>query len=273
VGDHPACAGAALAGGAISANKMPRTARSRSALGATMIALLPPSSSRLRPKRAATRGPPRAMRVEPVADSRATRDRRPGLAQRRAAVEHLAQVGGAASPPPGRHPGRSAPAHARTAPACRVRSAASFRSASTHRIAADQRQRRVPGQTATGKLKALITPTRQRMPLLHHAVAGRSLAIVKPCSWRDRPTRSRRCRSSPAPRLASLSTLPASSVTSAASVALWLRNSSPSSRTSSRGAARARSPAQEGGLGAGDRRGHLAGAGGMHRAGRLAGDR
>ena len=39
------------------ANTMPRTARSRSADGATTVALLPPSSSRLWPNRAATRGP------------------------------------------------------------------------------------------------------------------------------------------------------------------------------------------------------------------------
>ena len=38
-------------------NTMARRARSRSAEGATIMALLPPSSSRLRPKRAATRGP------------------------------------------------------------------------------------------------------------------------------------------------------------------------------------------------------------------------
>jgi hypothetical protein len=53
---------------------MPRSASARSALGATTIALLPPSSSRQRPKRAATRGASaRPMRVEPVADTSATR--------------------------------------------------------------------------------------------------------------------------------------------------------------------------------------------------------
>ncbi|CPP49489.1 Uncharacterised protein [Bordetella pertussis] len=54
-------------------NTMPRVAISRSALGATMMALLPPSSSRTRPKRCATRGPTcRPMRVEPVAETSAT---------------------------------------------------------------------------------------------------------------------------------------------------------------------------------------------------------
>ena len=55
------------------ANTMPRVARSRSALGATTAALLPPSSSRNRPSRAATRGASsRPIRVEPVALIRAT---------------------------------------------------------------------------------------------------------------------------------------------------------------------------------------------------------
>src|SRR5205085_785121 len=45
----------------------------RSADGATIAALLPPSSSSDRPKRAATRGPTsRPIRVEPVAETSAT---------------------------------------------------------------------------------------------------------------------------------------------------------------------------------------------------------
>ena len=62
---------------------MPRTARSRSADGATMAALLPPSSSSVLPKRAATRGPTCApIRSEPVALTSATR----GSSRRRAAL-------------------------------------------------------------------------------------------------------------------------------------------------------------------------------------------
>src|SRR5437762_7215727 len=50
------------------ANKIARKARSRSAEGATIMPLLPPSSRSVRPKRCATRGPTIApMRVEPVA--------------------------------------------------------------------------------------------------------------------------------------------------------------------------------------------------------------
>jgi hypothetical protein len=49
------------------------SASSRSADGVTIIPLLPPSSSRQRPKRAATRGASvRPIAVEPVADSSAT---------------------------------------------------------------------------------------------------------------------------------------------------------------------------------------------------------
>ena len=54
-------------------NTTPRVVRSRSAVGLTTAALLPPSSRRERPNRSATRGPTaRPIRVEPVALSRAT---------------------------------------------------------------------------------------------------------------------------------------------------------------------------------------------------------
>ena len=52
---------------------MPRMVRSRSALALTTAALLPPSSSRVRPNRPATRGPTAwPIRVDPVALSSAT---------------------------------------------------------------------------------------------------------------------------------------------------------------------------------------------------------
>ncbi len=51
-------------------NTIARTAISRSAEGATIIALLPPSSRIGRPKRAATFGPTiEPIRVEPVAET------------------------------------------------------------------------------------------------------------------------------------------------------------------------------------------------------------
>ena len=56
------------------ANRIARTARSRSALGVTIIALLPPSSSSERPRRAATFGAiARPIAVDPVADTSGTR--------------------------------------------------------------------------------------------------------------------------------------------------------------------------------------------------------
>ena len=77
---------------------MPRVVRSRSADGPTIAALLPPSSSRDRPNRAATRGPTsRPIRVEPVAESSATAgvvdqcQTHGGVAQ-----DHLRDVGGEA---------------------------------------------------------------------------------------------------------------------------------------------------------------------------------
>src|SRR5690606_40275447 len=52
-------------------------AQSRSALGVTITALLPPNSRSERPKRRATRGPTsRPMRVLPVAETSATLDRK-----------------------------------------------------------------------------------------------------------------------------------------------------------------------------------------------------
>ena len=55
-------------------NRIARAASSRSALRATIVALLPPSSSSTRPKRSATRGPTaRPIAVEPVADTSAMR--------------------------------------------------------------------------------------------------------------------------------------------------------------------------------------------------------
>ena len=55
-------------------NTMAGTARSRFAVSSTMMALLPPSSSRLLPRRAATRSPTlRPTAVEPVKETSATR--------------------------------------------------------------------------------------------------------------------------------------------------------------------------------------------------------
>ena len=89
------------------ANTMPRTARSRSAEGATMAALLPPSSRISRPKRSATtrrHGPAhRASSRWPTRSARPGRRPAPRRRRRRrcstwlSAVGHAADVGGAAA--------------------------------------------------------------------------------------------------------------------------------------------------------------------------------
>ena len=134
------------------AKTMPRTVRSRSALGATIAALLPPSSSSRRPKRPATTGATaRPIRVEPVADTSATR----GSATR-------------ASPTSG--PPSTTALTASGAPARRAASASSAWQASAVRMVfSDGFHTTVSPQTsasavfhdhtATGKLKALMTPT------------------------------------------------------------------------------------------------------------------
>ena len=90
-------------------------------------------------------------------------------------------------------------------------------------------------QTATGKLKAEITPTTPAG--CHCSVilwSGRSEGSTRPPTWRDRPTAKSQMSiiscTSPRP---SDTTLPTSSVTSRPSAALAPRSSSPSSRTSS----------------------------------------
>ena len=212
---------------------MPRAARSRSALGATMIALLPPSSSRQRPKRAATRGPTaRPMRVEPVADSSATWGWSTSASPTAAWPMNTWLRCAGASPP-----AALKRATARSNSACVASAVSGVFSLGFQTTASPQTSASAAFQahTATGKLKALITPTTPSG--CHCSIMrwpGRSLAMVRPCNWRDRPTAKSQMSiiscTSPSP---SLVTLPASSVTSAASVALWVRSSSPNRRTSS----------------------------------------
>ena len=133
-------------------NTTPRVVRSRSALGATTAALLPPSSSSERPNRSATRGPTaRPMRVEPVALSSAT-------------PAWSTSASPTSAPPTSTWPRsagapQSAMARARIAWLARaVRGASSdgFQitgSPQTRATAVFQ------DHTAAGKLKALITPT------------------------------------------------------------------------------------------------------------------
>ncbi len=206
---------------------MPRTARSRSADGATMAALLPPSSSSSRPNRPATRGATaRPMRVEPVALSSATR-------------------GSSTSAWPTSAPPSSTADTAAGAPARRAASATSaWQASAVSMVFSDGFQTTASPQTrasavfhdhtATGKLKALITPTTPSG--CHCSIIrwpGRSEAIVRPNSCRDRPTARSQMSiiswTSPRP---SERILPASMDTSAPRSALCSRSRLPSSRTS-----------------------------------------
>ena len=152
------------------ANTIARTARSRSALGRRR-------SSRCCRRARAASGPSRAATcgatARPIAVEPVARDERharvvDAAARRVAAADHdLDQRRRATSP-------NRVAARAATAPGRRARSAASSRdgfqitgSPQTSASAAFH------AQTATGKLNAVMTPTgAERVPLLHHAVAG-----------------------------------------------------------------------------------------------------
>ena len=136
------------------AKRMPRTARSRSAEGVTIIALLPPSSSRQRPKRCATRGPTsRPMRVLPVADTSATRASSTIASpmSRRPIATHDSPAGASA-------PKRRA---ARSNRAWQASAVSGVFSDGFHTTASPQTMASAEfhAHTATGKLKALMTPT------------------------------------------------------------------------------------------------------------------
>ena len=148
-------------------NRIARAASSRSALGATIIALLPPSSSSTRPKRCG----------DARADRAAHRGRAGRRDQRDARIvdQRLADVAlalDAAAP--------ARPAHRRTAqrPAHQRhhRFGAERRLLARlpdHRIAADQRQRRIPRPHRDREIERADHQHRpERMPLLHHPVVG-----------------------------------------------------------------------------------------------------
>ena len=166
------------------AKTMPRTARSRSADGATIAPLLPPSSSSAS---AEARGDARA-------DGPAHRHRSGRGNQRHAWIgdESLAdfaappittcEIAGGCTDVVG--------GVARNRLAGERGERRLLRRLPHHRVAADQRDAAFHAQTATGKLNAEMTPTGpERMPLLHQAVAG-PLAGRSSCrkAGGDRPT-------------------------------------------------------------------------------------
>ena len=207
-------------------NTMPRTARDRSADGATIAALLPPSSSSARPNRAATRGAiSRPIRVDPVALTRATR----GSSTRASPAAAAPMISELTAPgAPTRFAASTARAWQASA-VSRVFSDGFQTTASPHTNASVA----FHDHTATGKLNALMTPTTPSG--CHCSIIrwpGRSEAIVNPCSCRDRPTaRSQTSIISWTSPRASDRILPASIVTRSASACLCSRSSSASSRT------------------------------------------
>ena len=149
-------------------NRIARVASSRSAVGATIIALLPPSSSRQRPSRAATTGATaRPMRVAAGrADqrhARVARQRLAELARRRCTTCDTCR------------------GHARRMPRQRRSNSALagergqrrlLRRLPHHRVAAHQREREVPRPDRDREVERADHADRpERMPGLHHAVA------------------------------------------------------------------------------------------------------
>ena len=205
---------------------MPRVARSRSADGATIAALLPPSSRIRRPNRDATTGATaRPIRVEPVADTIAT----PSWA---------ASAAPTSAPPcttwlsPAGAPTSAAARASRASHASAVSGVLSDGFQITGSPATSARAA-FHDHTATGKLNAVMTA---HGPIgCHVSISrwpGRSLAIVRPCSWRDSPTAKSQMSiiswTSPRP---SERILPASIDTSAPRSSLCSRSSSPRRRT------------------------------------------
>ncbi len=206
---------------------MPRVVRSRSAEGVTMAALLPPSSRSERPNRSATRGPTaRPIRVDPVALSRAI-PRESTNACPTSAPPRTTELRPAGAP---------SSAIARSSSAAEARADSGASSEGFHTTGSPQTSASAvfQDQTATGKLKALITPTTpsgcqdsiSRCP-------GRSELIVLPYSCRERPTANSQMSiiswTSPS---ASERILPTSRLTSVPRSSLCCRSSSPKRRTS-----------------------------------------
>ena len=141
VDDQPAQRRAALAGGARRRRTaIARTARSRSADGQTITALLPPSSRSARPKRCATRG---ADRRGP---SRSSRWPRPAATRGSSTSASPTSRSPMTScdEPSGASPNLSHRAARRAPCTSSAQSGVFSRRLPDHRIAADQRQRRIP---------------------------------------------------------------------------------------------------------------------------------
>src|SRR5262249_53079681 len=161
----------------MAAKAMARTARSRSAEGATMAALLPPSSRIARAKRAARRGPTsRPIAVEPVADTTATR----ASATRAWPISRPPIT--IPDKPFGRVP--HSPHRAPDDRLCGQRRERSLLGWLPHyRVAADESESRIPGPHRHGEVESRDDATdAERMPSLHHPVVaalGRDGAAIE----------------------------------------------------------------------------------------------
>ena len=200
----------------------------RSADGATTAALFPPSSRRLRPSRPATSGASAApIAVDPVALTNGRR-RSPAIATATAASPSTTWT-------------RSAGAPASSAARCHSAAQASAVSGvdglgfhttgspATRAIAAFQ------AHTAAGKLNAVTTPTGPSgCHVSVNRCAGRSEAMDRPYSWRERPTAKSHTSitSCTSPR-ASATILPTSMEISVARSSRWSRTRLPNRRTTS----------------------------------------
>ena len=160
------------------------------------MALLPPSSSSERPSRAATVwATARPIGTQPVAEiSGSRRSASQGLAHVRTADHQAAHAR--------RHECQFGRRFLEQCLASQRRERRFLRRLPHHGVAAHQRDHRVPRPHGHGKIERRDHAHRpQRVPLLHHAMAG-------PLAWRScgrkvagsAPRQSRRCRSSPALR-------------------------------------------------------------------------
>jgi hypothetical protein len=146
---------------------MPRSVRSRSAEGVTMAALLPPSSRMARAKRAASFGPT----CRPIAGRAGGRDHRHAVV----VDQHFADVALADQQAEQAFRRIAEAFDGALAMACTAKRGQRclFRRLPHHRVAADQRQRRVPRPHGHGEVEGRDHAAHaQRMPGFHHAVAG-----------------------------------------------------------------------------------------------------
>ena len=175
---------------------MPRTARSRSADGATIAALLPPSSSSSLPNRPATRG----ATARPIAGRAGGADQ----GHPRVVDERLADRRGPPSTSGGDRLGGADPAGrlGEQRLAGERGEQRLLRRLPHHRVAADERERGVPRPHRDREVeRADDADHPERVPLLHHPVTGPlggdRQAVAAGATARRR---GRRCRSSPGPR-------------------------------------------------------------------------